>query len=55
MDVVFHLSRRLRLGLPISKGLLELPLVVLRELLFFGFEILDPLLELSLLEDMGAG
>jgi hypothetical protein len=43
------------MGLPISKGLLELPLVVLRELLFFGFEILDPLLELSLLEDMGAG
>ena len=43
------------MGLPISQGLLELPLVVLRELKFFGFEILDPLLELPLLEDVGTG
>ena len=43
------------MGLPISEGLLELPLVVLRELKFFGFEILDPLLELPLLEDVGTG
>ena len=55
VEVVLHLSSRLRMGLPISEGLLELPLVVLRELKFFGFEILDPLLELPLLEDVGTG
>jgi hypothetical protein len=55
MDVVLHLSSRVRMGLPISQGLLELPLVVLRQLKFFGFKILDPLLELPLLEDVGTG
>ena len=55
MDVVLHLSSRVRMGLPISQGLLELPLIVLRQLKFFGFKILDPLLELPLLEDVGTG
>jgi hypothetical protein len=55
VDFGLHLSGRLRMGLPISEGLLELPLVVLRELKFVGFEIFDPLLELPLLEDVGTG
>ena len=55
VDVVLYLCGRLRMGLPISEGLLELPLIVLRQLKFFGFKILDPLLELPLLEDVGTG
>ena len=55
VDVVLHLRGRLRLGLPISEGLLKLPLVVLLELLLFRFEVFHSLLKLLLLEDVGAG
>lgn len=55
VDVVLHLSSRLRLGLTISEGLLKLPLVVLREFLFFRFEVFHPPLKLLLLKDVGAG